>query len=1281
MIEAALRKVAKAWSIRRSLLPMVLVPVWMSIALAQSYVPEHTDPLAEPWRIQSYDELKGFGVYHLFEGLDGKIWVATTGGVSRFDGRRWHDWTVADGLFDPVVWCVIERADGSVLCGFRRGLMRLEGDAWVSVPTGPQDITWGVNALHEDRRGTLWIVTRFGVFTMTGQDAPLLHCGADSGQALRSLGFDLPIAPIPDLALRWTEWRRGLGFELGKLSVGWFVAALSPEGPAARAGIELGDRVSSMQRVVDPDREAGADPRRTVHRISFRHPGSGPLRADITTEEVLGVQGDFHATSLVEDGEGNLVFGLRPEGIVTCRRADSDSELTWSAPHGATDSRYSTVLARSTKGAYWEQSTEGNRLIRHLGAEVQQFDLPPEASIEDITEARDGTPWIVTDIGIFSWEHDRWVEHANPFGQNRARFAVATSDGHIWFGDAPGALKRVDVSGDRLESLESLRFIGRDTGGSEWFVTEDGDLAERLGGEWVLHDRKAVLGARILDAVAQPNGEVLAVGMTSEGTVLARWNGDVWVREVLPFLDLPSSLHRLISSASDGEIWIGPGHDEAGLAGVLCCRNGSWHRITSLLLEGSPMGIVAGGDGSAWLATNRGIYKVIDSQIRETPLPERVERGGATAACLDVDGKLWIGTFGFGFYRLDGERWTEFLSENRFCNNVSDIDLDGDGVLWATTRAGLSRFDGHKWRGVLPWYKTSSLRVASSTDGSVWVQDVNRTTRYRPERLCPDSTIEPFIDSLTPSSQVRISWTGCDPWQPAATTELTWSYRLDHGTWSPFTEETSRVLGPFAVGEHVLEVRSRDRDFNVDPTPAVASFAVVRPVWQQAWFVGMILLLLLAVGCQSFRLVRRGRNERESAARAEAAEAARARIEREVEARRKSEAERLRLESQLLQAQKLEAVGQLAGGVAHDFNNILTAILGNASELSFLLEENPLRDPRILAAVEGIRHAGERAAALTRQLLTVGRRQVTKPVVLDPNSIIADMGAMLERIIPENIRLALILSAAAGCIRIDRSMFEQVVMNLVVNARDAMASGGTIEIRTNRVLLTEDDLSSQIDCRPGHFFQLSVEDEGAGMAEKTIARVFEPFYSTKPVGKGSGLGLSTVTGIVRQSAGFITVRSELAKGSVFEVFIPSTERSTEGQPALGTVFQAPLGTERVLVCEDEPAVLQLIHRALSRSGYEVLTASSGEEALKLISTIDQPPELLLTDMIMSGMNGRDLAGTIRKVHPEIALLYMSGHAADILDHRGELEGDVEFLQKPFTVSVLLEKVRAVLDGR
>ena len=1277
---AVLRNAAKAWSITRSLLPMLLVPVWMSLALAQTFVPEYTDPLAEAWRVQACDELKGLSVNHLSEGLDGKIWFATTGGVSCYDGRRWRDWTVADGLLDPLVRCVIERADGSVLCGFRRGVMRLEGDAWVMVPMGLQDINWGVTALREDRRGTLWIATRYGVFSVSGDASPLLHCSEDTGRALRALGFDLSFAPIPDRALRWSEWNRGLGFELGKLNVGWFIAALSPEGPAARAGIELGDRVAAMQRVVDPGREAGAGPSRSVHRISFSHPGSGLLRADITTEDVPGVLGDFRITGLAEDVKGNLVFGLGPEGIVTCRMAEGGNELTWSTLT-ARDSQYTTVLTPAMHGAFWERSTDGKRLIRHFGDEARQFDLPPGAGVEDVTEARDGVTWIVTDIGIFSWEHDQWVKHANPLGQSRARFTVATTDGHVWFGDVLGNLKRVDVSGDRLESLESLRFICRDVDGSEWFITEEGDLAERLGADWVLHDRQAVFEARIMDAIALHSGGVLAVGSNSLGTSVARWNGEAWQREVLPFLDLSHSLHRLISSASDGEIWIGPGHDEDGLVGVLCCRNGSWQRITSPLVVGSPKVIVAGGDGSAWLATSKGLYRVVDGQIHETPLPERVVRGGGPTACVDADGKLWIGTFGFGFHRLDGDRWTAFLSENRFRNNVSDIALDGDGVLWATTRAGLSRFDGHEWRGVLPWSRTGSLFVASSTDGSLWVQDTNRTTRYRPERVCPDSAIDPFVESLAPSGKVRVSWNGHDPWQPAATTGLTWSYRLDHGTWSPFTEETSRLLGPFSVGDHVLEVRSRDCDFNVDPTPAVARFAVVRPVWQQAWFVATILLLLLAVGFQSFRLVCRGRLERESAARAEAAEAARARIELEIEARRRSDAERLRLESQLLQARKLEAIGQLAGGVAHDFNNILTAILGNASELSFLLEESSPRDPRILAAVESICHAGDRAAALTRQLLTVGRRQVAKPVVLDPNSVITDMSKMLERIIPESIRLALELSAAARYIRIDRSMFEQVVMNLVVNARDAMTGGGTIEIRTGRILLTEDDLSSQIDCRPGHFFQLSVKDEGAGMNEETTARIFEPFYSTKPAGKGSGLGLSTVFGIVRQFAGFITVRSEPLIGSVFEVFIPSSERSTEDQPALGAAVQAPKGTERVLVCEDEPAVLQLIRHALERSGYDVLTASCGDETLKLISTIDRPPALLLTDMIMPGMNGRDLAGKVREVHPETALLYMSGHAVDILDHRGEIEGDVEFLQKPFTVGVLLEKVRTVLDGR
>ena len=383
------------------------------------------------------------------------------------------------------------------------------------------------------------------------------------------------------------------------------------------------------------------------------------------------------------------------------------------------------------------------------------------------------------------------------------------------------------------------------------------------------------------------------------------------------------------------------------------------------------------------------------------------------------------------------------------------------------------------------------------------------------------------------------------------------------------------------------------------------------------------------------------------------------------------------LEEQFRQAQKMEAVGQLAGGIAHDFNNLLTAILGNTQ---LLLRDLPPGDSK-RGDVEEIRKASERAASLTRQLLAYSRRQMLQPEVLDLNVVVAEMDKMLRRLIGENIALETLLAPDLGRVRADPNQIEQVLVNLAVNARDAMADGGggTLTIETANVDLDEAFTQAHLGSKAGPHALLAVTDTGTGMDATVRAHLFEPFFTTKEVGKGTGLGLATVYGIVKQSDGYISVSSEPGRGSSFKVYLPRLDaRPRTSSPALKGV--AGRGTETILVVEDEPAVLALSQRALEAHGYVVLAASDATTALRLVERHGGTIHLLLTDVVMPGMSGRDLADQLAARRPGTRVLYMSGYPGDAVVQHGELQPGASFLQKPFSADGLARKVRDVLDA-
>ncbi|MGD0528732.1 MAG: ATP-binding protein, partial [Polyangiaceae bacterium] len=384
---------------------------------------------------------------------------------------------------------------------------------------------------------------------------------------------------------------------------------------------------------------------------------------------------------------------------------------------------------------------------------------------------------------------------------------------------------------------------------------------------------------------------------------------------------------------------------------------------------------------------------------------------------------------------------------------------------------------------------------------------------------------------------------------------------------------------------------------------------------------------------------------------------------------------RRQLEAQFLRAQKMEAVGRLAGGVAHDFNNILSVILSYAELIaSDLKPADPMR-----ADVEEIRTAGLRATELTRQLLAFSRQQMLQSKVLNLNEVLAGMENMLGRLLGADIKVTILPAVGLDNVRTDPGQLEQIIMNLAVNARDAMLGGGQLILRTANIDLDERYADTHDDVRPGAYVELSVSDTGAGMDEATLARIFEPFFTTKDPGKGTGLGLATVFGIVKQSGGHIVVRSELAHGTTFEIYLPKVAAKVDARaPESIPPETESVGT--ILLVEDEEQLRSIARTILRRQGYVVLDAPNGGEALLICEQHAATIDLLLTDVVLPRMSGPQLAERLATLRPAMKVLYMSGYADDAILQQGILDSGVAFLQKPITPTSLSRKVREVLRG-
>ncbi len=607
--------------------------------------------------------------------------------------------------------------------------------------------------------------------------------------------------------------------------------------------------------------------------------------------------------------------------------------------------------------------------------------------------------------------------------------------------------------------------------------------------------------------------------------------------------------------------------------------------------------------------------------------------------------------------------------------------LGKDGWLMVANGAQFVLWQTRLWN--TPTYvslptETTINSIVRAESGDFWIGIREGAIHLLPGATRPDTLLD-GSRTLHHGESLLVQAHGVAPFVPRSRTKrYSFAWRLDSGPWSGYGDwpASGISLEGCSPGNHLLEARARDGLGNEDPTPASFAFTILpTPIQDRPWFRPALAGFAGILATLSFALFRTTRRLRLYSGGLQALVQARTEeLRQDIARREKAEEEKDKLQARLNQAQKMESIGRLAGGVAHDFNNMLQAILGNtALALEQVPPSHPLRND-----LQEIQQAAQRSADLTRQLLAFARKQTIAPKVLNLNDTVASMLQMLRRLIGEGIELSWIPGRDLWSVKIDPSQFDQILANLCVNARDAIGDTGKVTIETSNLTLDDTYARSHPECAPGDYVLLAVSDTGKGMDEETRSHLFEPFFTTKQLGQGTGLGLATVFGIVKQHLGAISVYSEPGQGTTFKIYLPRAE-APPSRESPHPERASPRGTETVLLVEDENQILGLARRILERQGYTVLAARTPSAAIELAQRHSGSIHLLLTDVVMPEMNGREPQKRIAAFHPGLRCLFMSGYTANVIVHHGVLDEGVQFLQKPFTIESLAGRVRETLE--
>ena len=851
-----------------ALLSLAVGEIWA----VRPFAPVTPDPMLESWRWRSYPELRGMGLRCMAEDSDGNMWFGVNDGVVRYDGVTWTTFTPQDGLLGAPVHCLCATQDGSVYAGTEMGISRFSNEEWrraLPIEGGP---LLPVSDLLEASDGSVWAGTSWGALRLHRQGAVLYTTGKTQAWLQKQMP-GVKLIRVPDGVAPGHPWGEGLGVLVACASesdqpTGYPkpIKQLHPDGPGSAAGLRAGDQIAEVDGLAlvsqeDLDGPSGTEVTLTVHRADRQK----PLKVDVVRAQVGGDYADFWVHDVYEDRDGTMWFGLQNGEVVRAHIREGDARQAegwrlYTADDGLLAGRKPRIT-QSRDGSIWTVSANVEAGVNRFdGVMWAHVSLRGMGGLMDVHASllatADGSLWVGGQWGSLGVYRDgAWtVYKASPLPIPTGRIIglLETADGALWMAGFGQEAVRVDLGTSRWATYEGLRFFCDTPDGTLWFVASDSAVVSRNGESWLRYGPEDGLMNCPGGLIATGKGEVWAVGSQDSATATCRFDGQRWSLRTHPRFHR-TAVAASAYAASDGALWVG------AVAGALRIDGEARTHYAPPEAPEPIYCIGEGPDGSLWFG-GKGLSR-FDGRTW-TPITEPKEAASWVHTIYGTGkGDIWVVLRSNGVLRLSDGKWTRYdvrdgLADNRV--SYSGLFQTADGSVWVTTGEGVSRFDGQVWTTqALPTDLRGVLR--QSADGALWVYGDGRAIRCAPDTAPPETEMTVSVDEVSQPGNTTLAWTGVDPWHDTSAGELQYAWRLDGGAWSAFSREKSHVFERLLSGEHVFEVKARDRDFNEDPAPAVVHFTVLLPVWEEPWFIALMAVLMGVIGLQTGRAVRRGR--------------------------------------------------------------------------------------------------------------------------------------------------------------------------------------------------------------------------------------------------------------------------------------------------------------------------------------------------------------------------------------------------------------------------------------
>ncbi|MDP4999685.1 MAG: response regulator [Saprospiraceae bacterium] len=1247
------------------------------LSAAQAFQPEIINPLTESWRWRHFPELEGKGVSSIVEDQNGVVWFGVNDGVVEYDGYAWKWHQEKDGLPASPVEQVYAAKNGNIYAGTAAGLYVYKGSRWEKV-FSTAGLHIGYRQIRELSNGSLMLSSHIGMFEIQADGALRVITSAHNKEALAS---HLPQAS-------WLVLPKSILGEENFLDISDMIE-VSP------SQVWMSITLSNISRVIAFD------------------------LADLSDRELDNY-------TVIEPGKTSPGFGETQKFL---RAQDGSIWMINTSTH--------VGLHRYNQGR-WDYIELSDR-------------FGGDEYTTDIIQTTDGTIWIGMLGKLLTWKNEQWEQYKSPEFKIPASRLLLTESRlrHIWIGGYRSKIFRLDYSSSRWESYRNLNFQCDTRSGVRYFLDVHGRVIRQTEDTWLAYDAEDGLMNAPVKVLVSSKGTVWAAGSHNGVAATAYLDGDHWVTETHPNLSWGID-YRAVFEASDGSIWFGGSVDffrEKGqFGGVLQLKhpgtaNQEWvyHRYNQNgLTQSNAYGVAQSPDGRIWIGGGNLFY--YDGQ--QWGRPEQHDLRQYINIVSSTPGMLVAGSRFYGIFIYDGKTWQKFDTESGLSSNtIISLYADGPGSIWAATENDISHFDGQGWvNQVFPPEMTMSHEgghLARSQDGAIWINKSSRewkrraftynkistemsdgfvTYRYLPDNNHPETSVDLFSEEVSAQGNMLVSWSGEDYFGDTPDERLLFSYRLNGGEWSPYTSATHHSFMDLRSGQYTLEVRARDMDFNVDPTPVVIRFLVHPPVWQQSWFIGLMLVFLLTIGIFEYRIITKKQKlerlnvslNRINAQLQEKNSQVLTQQQQILLQKKALEQSNQNLECQNLEIQHQrdqleEMVAQVEAlsrskinfftNISHELRTPLTLILGPVSQLR---RSGPGSQTPLLDIIE--RNAS-RLLILINQLLEM-RRIEENTLELDPSK--GNLAQFLEEIMQlfqelareKHIHLSFDNQCHNALAVFDADKVEKIVANLLSNAFKHTPEGGKIAIS-----LREDN-ATRIE---GKAFVLSVADTGQGIAPRKLERIFERYYSSGQQDHSSGIGLSYIKDLVNLHQGQIDVWSEEGKGTTFQVTLPALLESVERPADLpapahlsgwdvrqlsvpqnrkqhGTAATDNEQTPRLLLVEDNPDMLDFLGNLLG-SKYRILKAINGREGLQIAR--NHPVDLILSDVMMPEMDGLEFCNQLKSdlntSHIPVVLLTAKGLEEHLMD--GYETGADDYIVKPFNPELLEIRIENLLSQR